>query len=476
MKLARLNSVLALSVAGMLALAGCSGGDEPDAGSIPDTGPRDTGTNDTPDSGVNMSDSGMMGQPDSGPPPSPCPIGTEGCGCTSTLGPDDMAFKQDNCEAAMLCVPFDLISGRQDLTGPVQSCVKPCSTTADCGSGQTCVDTGYGEATMANRICVDRVAGFDEACGFSRGLTSRVPDVTLNTSGEMVGCAEGYSCTIGTFGDLHPDEGLCIAFCEEGDTCPAETPYCSPGVFSRTSTSGEQIPVGACSVGKFTQGSICGSTNPDKFGVTARCDTSEDTPENTFCIPIGGLTPDGQGICMTICDDGADFGPCQGSEPDGTEQFCSGPFFTSGAGVCTAGCTNYPDRCSGDGEFGNGRFCMAYLGDDDGNTVGVCMDRRDPILRPATFDAAGNAVSQGDNCFAAGGSTAFTQCPNPGHCEIVDFQQGIGLCVYGCETATSTGPESCIDVLGTQTATCAQVFQQGGMPVTDIGLCGDSAN
>lgn len=470
----RLHTLLAFSLAGSIGLIGCSGDDGNNSNNVDpptDSGVsnNNTNNNNNPDAGGNNNnnndtDSGVI------VPPDPCPDGTEGCECTSNIGPDDMAFLQDDCEAGMLCVPFDLITGRNDLTGPVQSCVRTCTTDTDCGAGQSCVASGYGEETGAANICVDRVAGFDEACGYSRGLTSRAPDVTLNTGGEIVGCQAGYDCFIGTFNDLHPDEGLCLALCEGDDECPTDTPYCNPDVFSRTSTSGETIGIGACNVAKIGQGGICGSTNPEKFGFLAGCDNSSDTPDGTVCVPIGGLTPDGQGICMTPCMDATECG----TEPNGDAQVCSSGFFTSGAGVCSSGCTNYPDTCAGDGENGVGRFCMAYLADEDSNPVGVCMDRREPALIPATVDSAGNVTQPGDNCFAPGGSLAFTQCPNPGHCEIVDFQQGVGICVFGCATADVTGPTSCPDVLGSVTATCAQVFQQGGEPVTDIGLCGDN--
>lgn len=481
MNLSRMHSIFALSLAGSLAMAGCSGDDTPktnnnntnnntntdaglaDTGVVPDTGVIDTGV----DGGVPP------------PPPPPCPPGTEGCACTSNIGPDDMAFLADDCtEPSNLCVPFDLISGRQDLTGALQSCVRTCATDADCGGTQTCATTGYGDETGAASICMDRIAGFDEYCGYSRGLTSRVPDVSLETSGEIVGCQDGYDCFIGVFGDLHPDEGLCVATCEADAECPTDTPYCNPEVFTQTATSGETIPIGSCSTGKFTQGSICGSADPAKVGNASGCDTSADTPDNTFCVPIGGLTPDGVGICMTICDDGGQFGACTGLEPDGSAQTCSGGFFTSGAGVCTSGCSNFPDACSGDGEFGNGRFCMSYLTDDNMDPVGICMDRRDPILVGATFDGSGNLLTQGDNCFGSGGSLAFTQCPNPGHCEIIDFQAGTGVCVMGCgDTGTVESATYCDSALGiTGTGTCAAAFQVGGEPVTDRGLCGDTAN
>ncbi len=414
-------------------------------------------------------------RPDSGPtrPPGPCQDGSEGCACTSNIGPDASAFLQDDCDSDLLCVPFDLLSGRQDLTGPVQSCVRPCNTDSECGPGRACTLSGLDPQFGTPSICVDRVAGYDEFCGLSRRLRSRVPDIILETPGEIVGCEAGYECLIGQFGDLHPDEGICEDLCQSNQDCAVPTPYCNPAAFQRNDSTGAPVLVGVCATGRYRQGSICGSIDPSKVGMASGCDTSSGTPDNTFCIPIGGLTPDGQGICMTICDDGGQFGACTAREPDGRAQTCSSGFFSSGAGVCTSGCSNYPDTCAGDGELGNGRFCMAYLSDDSQDPVGICMDRRGPILTPATFDGEGNVVDPGDNCFGPGGSLGFAQCPDPGHCEIVDFQQGVGICMFGCgEPGTPGQAAHCDGALGTMgTAACVPAFSTGGQMNTDQGIC-----
>lgn len=418
----------------------------------------------------------IMPRPDSGPQ-GPCRPGTEGCPCTSNLGPDDRTFFQDDCNQGLRCVPFDVLSGRQDLTGPVQSCVLPCTTDSECGPGRTCSPTAYGPESGAARICADRTAGYDEYCGYSRRVRSRVPSITLVTSGEIVGCQSGYTCLIGAFGDLHPDEGVCQDLCESNQDCAAPTPYCNPEAFVPSTPTGVPLPSGVCSTGRLTQGTICGTRDPNRVGLASACDTSPQTPSNTFCVPIGGLTPDGQGICMTTCDDGGQFGACTANEPDGTPQTCSAGFFTSGAGVCISGCSNYPDNCSGLGQFGNGRFCMSYLTDDNRDPVGLCMDRRDPILAPAIFSSEGDVISQGDNCFQPGGSLGFTQCPDPGYCEIVDFQQGIGICMFGCGDVGTPGQAAhCDAALGSNgTAQCVEVFSSNGPPDTERGVCADTA-
>lgn len=471
MNFKRLSSVFALSLAGSLALAGCGGDGEsnnktdsgiPDSGVVADTGVEtDGGT---------TADTGMPA--DSGAPPAPCPEGTEGCACESMLGPDDVAFLQDNCEADMLCVPWDAISQRTDLTGPVQSCVRPCSTDADCGSGQTCAPSIFGEETGAASICMDRIADYDEYCGFSRGLTSRVPDVSLETSGEIVGCAEGYTCTVGTFSDSHPDEGICLQFCEEGDTCPTETPYCNPALFSRTSSTGETIPVGACSVGRFDQGSTCGSTDTAKVGIASRCDSSDAAIPNLACFGTPDV-PDGLGVCIALCNDGAE--ACAATDGSGLDQSCIAipeifdPATSDFTGICGSACEdNFPDICAGDGTQGLGQYCSGpFQFSQDGNGFAFCADRNGPAYAPAQFDGMGMAVNLGDSC-----TDDSTRCPEPSFC--LDPGDGNAICVVGCVETSSTTPnaELCSTLLGSSTATCAT----GLFQAPELGVCGDSAN
>lgn len=439
----------------------CSGGDEPTDGGIADSGPKDSGTN---NNNNNNTDAGVVdtGVVDTGVITEPCPTGTEGCGCTSNIGPNDTAFLQDNCEAGMVCVPFDLLTGRNDLTGPVQSCVKTCSTDADCGAGQTCAETGFGEASGAGSICMDRIAQYDEPCGFSRGLVSRVPDVELMTSGEIVGCAQGTECLIGVFGDIHPDEGLCLAFCQNDGECGGSTPYCNPKVFTSSSTVTPFI--GVCSTGKYGQGGLCGSENPAKLGVASRCDSSDAAHPNMACFGTPDV-PDGLGACIALCNttDSA----CRPNGPSGLAQTCV-PFpeiFDPGddfSGLCSVECDNFPDNCAGDGA-GVGQYCSGpFQFSQTGNSFSFCADRTTPSWVGATFNSQGMVVSQGDNC---GGNA--TKCPEPGFC--AGDGSGNGLCVVGCNTSTTAMTTACSTLLNSPTAVCL-----GGIFTEPAGLCGDN--
>lgn len=416
-------------------------------------------------------DSGRV--PDAGPPPPPparCLPGSdgrEGCGCEASLSPE--RFEQDDCRAGLLCVPYDALSGRSDLSGPVQICQRPCTTDRDCGVGRVCVDSGFGASSGLPRVCVDRVADYDGFCGFGRGLVAQVPDASMQTPGEQVGCPASSTCLTGIYSDLNPDEGVCLGLCEADTDCAEPFPYCNPAVFRRTGPDGTSVDVGICAPRRYGQGSICGTTDPDLSGAAFGCDTSAATPAHTRCVPLTGVLPSGQGMCMTTCDANR---PCTSREPDGSPQTCAMDFFSSGAGVCASGCTNYPDTCSGAGAEGLGRVCMDYFSSGSG-PVGLCVDRTGPPLAAASLDDEGNVRSPGDNCLPLSGVPGFTQCPVGTHCELVDVRQGFGICAAGCGTVgTAASDAQCRQALGIGSAVCTQVFESGGQPVTDIGLCG----
>ena len=149
MKLLRFHSALALTVASALTLSACGSSDEPDGG----TTPTDTGTG-TPDTGIfpdagfpmdaNTTDMGPrdMGTGDTGSTDvvvvDPCTDGEEGCECTSSI--TALPFLQDDCQAGLVCIPWDALSGRTDLTDAFQTCVKPCTTDTECGTGRVCTN------------------------------------------------------------------------------------------------------------------------------------------------------------------------------------------------------------------------------------------------------------------------------------------------------------------------------------------------
>ena len=387
-----------------------------------------------------------------------CPLGSEGCPCSSSFAPTDTAFQQDDCDPGLLCVPWDRLSGRRDLTGPVQTCVRPCLRDVECGGERSCGSIGFPASSGAGSICRDEVAGADEFCGGSRSTVSRVPGVSIETPGRIVGCPRGASCLIATFQDLHVDEGICLGLCGGDQDCGGETPYCNPRMFTTTSSRGSARDVGVCSVGKLGPGAVCGAEAP-KLGLAARCDTAEDAPELT-CVRVGGLFPAGQGFCAQSCNAQR---PCVGSEPGLGATSCAPGFFTNGDGICASGCNNFPDDCAGDGALGFGRVCMSYLSDGRGDPVGLCVDRQGPALTPARVDEGGDIVDPGDACFGTEASLDFLRCPPGSHCEL-DFASSSGQCLYGC-----TMGGSC-EALGAG-AQCVEAFERNGRPVTDVGAC-----
>jgi hypothetical protein len=164
-----LHTTVGLAFAGLIAMTGCSKDEDDTDGMTGDAGQKDMTVADTGD------DSGVpdMGPRDNGVPDmgvDPCLNGTEGCECTSTLMMNDTMFKQDDCETGLLCIPWDIVAGRQmDVTGPVHSCVKPCTNDSDCGANRFCNNNGFFNAESgAASYCVDRVAEVDEFCGGSR--------------------------------------------------------------------------------------------------------------------------------------------------------------------------------------------------------------------------------------------------------------------------------------------------------------------
>lgn len=474
MKLLRFHSALALTFASAFTLAACGSEDEPDGG----TTPTDVGF---PDSGVNPSDTGVgmdatpgdtgprdTGPGDSGPTDTgiivdPCTDGEEGCECTSSI--TALPFLQDDCQAGLLCIPWDALSQRTDLTDAFQTCVKPCTTDTECGTGRICTDAfGFGATSGAERICADAPGGIDEFCGGSRQTVSVVPQVNKETT-QITGCPTGSQCLIGTFSDIHVDEGICLSFCQDDTECAAPTPYCNPRLFTSTATATPFI--GVCSERAIGAGSFCGSQDPDKLGLTSRCDTSEAAcgPNQASCpVCIGlpaGFAPDGLGVCTPRCSATV---PCRDNE-NGLPQNCIEGFLGSQPdGVCSVGCTNFPENCSGPGVNNLGRTCVTGLaiGQDPFN---FCTDRYGPALVAATVDSAGQLVSEGDDCLADPNNFSNFRCPQGALC--LDDGNGAGLCLYGCGRVNPADATICDTVL-TQTATCAPIFQD-----QTVGVCGD---
>ena len=432
----------------------------PDLG-FPDTGIPDLGFPDLgfPDTGI--PDSGSI---DAGS--TPVNPALEGVTCTSSFMAPSTTFLRDNCAAGHLCVPWDTVYPNASLTGPVESCVRPCSVDADCGQNTNgtprhCVESGFVAATGAARICVDTLAPPDRFCGFSRRTVSLQPQVAMQTGTQMVGCSGGTTCQVGFFGDVHVDEGVCLAFCSTSANCPASLPYCNPDVFPGVGQS-----VGVCSDVQRSAGSLCGSSNPADLGITSRCDTSPTAGANLTCLPgtagvIGVDLPTGLGICASICNG---TNPCNGRDPVLGATTCSSLYLTGVAGqqfgICSAGCTAFPENCGGTGSRNAGRFCggPGVLGSE------ICIDVQPPTLVPGSIVNGVASMTVGDNCLAG---TSPLSCPVGAQCYVTNGSAPRGACFYGCSRARGA-TNVCNGFLGTTTATCADVFPSSSA----IGLCG----
>lgn len=400
----------------------------PDAGQpAPDAGPIDTGPT------------------DAGPR---ClrPTANGGCACSSR-SPAPGPYQQDDCpDPRELCVPWDNLSGRQDVLGPFQRCARPCESDSDCESQELCAVSSAPPGSGAHRICMDRRASVDRLCSNTRAVAREavVADAPPQAPGVRIGCEEGLECVLNIREDLHVDEGACVVRCLSDAECGGSTPYCNPNLLPAADGR-----TGVCSQARRSRGSVCASAIDGRLGITNQCDTSAATPPATVCVRVQGLLEGEQGICMTSCET-----DLQCPSESGQAGVCN--LFGGSLGLCVDSCSNNPDSCEGPGSDGVGRVCMNYLGDGNGNTIGLCMDRKAPPIQPARLDSFGMVIDMGDNCFDAGGSDRFLQCPEASSCVIVDFNTGIGLCLFGCAEGQPEGNATCEQQLGAG-ATCVSV-------------------
>ncbi|MEQ9500301.1 MAG: hypothetical protein RIT81_25730 [Deltaproteobacteria bacterium] len=340
--------------------------------------------------------------------PNRCFDGMEGCACTSSF--DGNALARDDCDASLLCAPWDLLSGRQgELTGPVQSCVRPCNSDGDCGIGRRCT-AAYAELADFGvpRICVDQLAADDQYCGAGRQTRSRLPGARVRTGVNMVGCETGSTCVQFLLEDVHPDEGACLQLCGPGQpACPATLPYCNPILADGA---------GVCSVGRLGSGSWCAANPDDGPGLTRRCDRNADG--DVFCVLIGAQD---EGLCMEICNAQT---PCR-SQSATNPYYCEEGLLQNGDGICMSGnCNNFPDTCGEPGPLGTGRVCAQFLED-----AGLCVDRRTPLLAPTGLGNDENINQQGGNCGQS--DFGFAQCPDGTTC-VPAGNGGQAVCLAGC--------------------------------------------
>lgn len=445
-----------IALAACAILAGCDGkdSDKSDGGVMNDaTGSdEDSGTRDG-----SRPDSSGTSRGDSGPPP--CPRGTEGCDCTSTVNArtNPRVFLRDDCVSEDLrCVAFDL---GYDVSAPVQGCVKPCMTDTECGPNRICRDSGFPDSTGVGRICFDAEAPVDGYCHLSRMSTSRLMTgnprrpVPVISGARMQGCPENITCLNGVFSNVHPDEGICAAVCLGDTQCPSAAPYCNPRVLSRTSTTGMDQDLGVCSLHKNVAGSLCGNVAPNTSGLANRCDSSGS--DRLACLRVQGLFPAGAGFCAQTC---GTMNPCEGVEPGTGRLHCAitNAMDPIEGGICTSTCSAFPDTCAGEG-IGHGRFCYEERLQVASSTVSFCMDRQAPLLRGTVLTPGRGTMVQGDRCDAES-SIDFMRCPEPSTCE--------SLCVVGCDPHRAEPDTGC--AMMTTTGTICEALP---MPNEDLGVC-----
>lgn len=433
-----------------LAAAACAGETvDPvprDAGPLRDAGPRDSGPRDSGTiawCGDGICHDGRFGTNNLGETcfncPEDCvchPDGFEGGDCASSFEPGDTEFARDGCADDLLCIPWDIMSGRDDLLGPLQTCVRPCETDRDCGrhpafgTPRFCTDGihVFGSTVSVAKICVDELRASDEYCGASNNSVPRAPGVDVYTPNAMVGCDGDARCAIGLLEDINPDEGVCLQFCDGPDAppCPLDRPYCNPHA-----VGGRAV----CSQGRFGVGSWCGKRTYRTAGLTAQCDTSTNTPGLVECVD---LALDDFGLCLERCDTST-----------ATPRACEGVDPTHGPLVCVPGepglefcgtpsCSIHPDTCDGAGGRGLGQYCQAL-----GGELAVCVDRLGPAWNPGHFSTDGDLIER-DDCFAPDDDLAFARCPEPSTC----FQtQTGGTCLVGCSTTAVGTDQYCLDTL-----------------------------
>lgn len=446
MNVMRLKCVLGLTIAGVLALSGCSG----DNGTETDAGPRDTGVADT---GVGPEDTGVAedaGTPDSGrmdasgPPPT-CRANSLGCRCT----PGGEANPQGSCEdETHVCILWT--DPNDTMVEQTATCQKPCDAEAN-GDTECLAELVGGRETRPANICrggfcAERVVNEGEDCilGAIRGE-------------RLSACEEGVLCITGI--NDTPYIGSCGRRCETSADCTgAGRSICNPNQLNAA-------PNGICSSALNGPGAFCRPND-----ITGQCDgtTTVTFQGTTGPVTIGALRcydifiDDVQnlGQCFALCNTTA-AGDTQcaanrANNPD-LEVSCQGGLFTNPMiGLCNDACSAFPDDCGQANQTCNPPVRFQGAPNVD---FGWCFSINEP--QKAEFDGM-----TADNC-ATNDRDRFS-CPKSTFC--LGIQAGVGVCARGCDaTATSTlTPSTDCDLSPVNPVTCLE-FNPDNAP--GLGVC-----
>ena len=447
---------LVMLLVGGLHLTACSGDENtpdggivtvkdatnPDATNPTDTGPRPDGGDASTGPG-DASDSGVIGRDaDTGVNPGSCPRGSEGCLCNT----------DDSCGTGLTCIEWPAT----DEANPIRTCAIACEDDTACAAttqmNTLCRAFITSDSDVNNPTATPPIAG---ACVRAEAQSGQSCFGSRRGNRQMTGCAADLTCMTNRIGD---DEGTCAQLCIVSTStptggCEGATPHCSPGGTGLvvTSTGGEQVQVGICTVRAIKQGEICSRTD-----LTQSCDQSSATVlagNGHACIGFPDL-PTGNGVCVEVCDRAG--GSCANNEPGLGLAVCT-PYVPEAddpdAALCVDACSNNPDNCGGRGLGGtgtNGRFCENTWVFDQAFPVSFCVDRRTPALNEGSITGAATGqpmVEPGfDNCRPGQGSNGDVyRCPESTFClTLQQGNPGTGGCFRGCTTATTATTTGCL--------------------------------
>lgn len=452
------------------------------------------GGHDDEDAGTHdHEDAGDAGGPEDGgntedPSTEACPANTEGCACT----PVPNGVGQGSCNEGMICVNWGMVLYKRTLSkeGNFATCVKPCTEDSQCASpdipNRQCSSINVGgllNDDMARpyegikKICTDREVKSGEVCGMSRNIESwtkdsKGEDNASITKRQMVGCEGNGSCTP-VFGDLNPDESVCMDFCSEDSECGGDTPKCALQFFS---PSTQIVRPKVCAVSDNKTGDHCSNL----WGKEKRMFINGCSGASSRCLPMPpeiGFRAGGNGsICADVYRPA---NPEQGDPeiacPAGTTVDNSLPaVFGDNArafnNICSNNCTSAPENCKP--VDGKERACVDYTvlntptNPNNPNqpgrnfTLALCASKTvvEPPLEEVVFDVgADNSLVPKDSrdarCLTA--DMGYTACPEGTSCVFLEMTQAevpVGACMKTCDTGKRLDPGTGKTVTSTWTA------------------------
>lgn len=378
---------------------------------------------------------------------------------------------------ALLVFPYVLVgaagcSGALLLPDPAEQGGGPCSSDAECPSGQACSSGAcYGNGgdcwsfdpsgrcppgeTCSGGVCVADGSSWCQCTptqGCSAGVCVDIDEDNRCSPERPQGlCAQGWICVVGTCVPIdgsnacsqqHPS-GLCPA----GASCVAGT--CVP--IDGSNACSQQHPSGLCPAGQYcSAGSCvdapCGPVAPSgacpaayacRDGTCERLPCSNQVPDglcgaNEYCSSLGACIPVGSCDSADDCDSGLTcsvthacipVGTCQADEDCGRYHECSG-------GACVR---DYD--CAADGDCPSAEHC---LGTGQCVPLGTCAATTDCPL--------GQFCSTGSACIPVGSCAVDEDCGAGDFCSDALVCTPDGTCVVtaDCPPAHACDAGSCV--------------------------------